>query len=590
MAKVKWFPKSLHEVETRLVFLYWLKAELIPKQRERKKNYIWQSSIPKDPYKSNYKSNTIFSIINAKLAELLTWLQEYDFIPQDGDAMKNVRLIKNIWNYEWIKSKTDKMLAKVASSSLISWDWFAYEWTRKIRRKIQVPKENIDWTISFKEEKILEYSWIYSEYIPWENIYFDWDDIDNSNEVVWIKYWDRKAFINTFGDNPNYSNVNESLPIGKYYYIAASDDCNLEYRTTNDSDNIISELRYYNKSKDKFIILANWIEVYNSYNPYKHKELPFLKMEDYPIDWRFYSMWDFELLKDDEAYKDALRALNIDIIKAQMWFTVVDPDADFDEATVEIWTNKFARVNPKDIGHYSPNINAQNVIQAELKADDDLIIKGWMDYKSQLLWPSETATKTAARTASAKKRINLNLKLNAYSFFERLARLRMSNLQLLYSTGENTIPNKWWSIKNWVLTPDAWYWLFTVRPEDVKWKFNVIPITESILWVSTERSKAKLMEFSQIALTTMWEDGKPVINWAKLIEQLARKLDIDFEALTEKDLWNKTPEDLIKEIDMEDEGQEPQWTNGENYVPPEQRSQTNAKIGWIGWQNNIPLE
>jgi hypothetical protein len=47
-------------------------------------------------------------------------MQEYDFIPLDDDAMNTVRLIKLIWQFEWINSLTDGTLAKVFQSALIS--------------------------------------------------------------------------------------------------------------------------------------------------------------------------------------------------------------------------------------------------------------------------------------------------------------------------------------------------------------------------------------------------------------------------------------------------------------------------------------
>ena len=69
---------------------------------------------------------------------------------------------------------------------------------------------------------------------------------------------------------------------------------------------------------------------------------------------------------------------------------------------------------------------------AEAKVDNDIISKSGIDFKAQQ-FSSETATRTEAKTASARKKINLALKINGYSFFERLARLRMANIQLLHT-------------------------------------------------------------------------------------------------------------------------------------------------------------
>lgn len=583
--------RALHKVESRLTYLYTLKSEYIPKQKEYRTKYKWQRVIEKNPYKSDYKTNTIFSIINAKAAELLTWLQEFDFIPLDDDWIKFVEVIKRIWNYEWINTKTDKQLAKVIYSSLKYWDWFMYEWTRKIKRKIKVPY--LIWEeLKYNEEEIIDYDGIYCEYIPWEDIYFDWTTIDNSNECIWVKQWDRKAFIDSFSLNPNYKSVDDNLPIGKFYYIAT--DNNIIMNGNLNDNEVISELRYYNKSKDQLIILANWIEVYNWIIPYTHKELPFCKFEDYFSEDRFYSIWEYELLEEDENFKDALRSLSIDVIKAQFWFTVISPDADFDSTTLEIWTNSFARISPQDISHFSPNISANTVIQSEQIVDNDMIIKSWIDYRSQILAPNETATKTAAKTQSARKRINLNLKLNGYSFFERLARLRMANIEMLYSSWNKKIPIKWGNIdSNWVFTPLNWgYGNFLIKPEYIKWKFNVLPITESILGISTEKEKAKLLEYAQLVWNMIWLDWKPIVNPVKLAEKLTWKFWLSFEELSWAQVEFKSAEDMVNEVDNEDKGisNNPMDVNNPNYIPPEQRSWNNGAvplIWWISWGNEM---
>lgn len=580
---------ELHRVEERLTYLYTLKSDLIPKVREWRKKYKWERIKSKNPSKSDYLTNTIFSIINAKFSELLSWMQEFDFIPMSDEAYRNINMVKKIWNYEWINSKTDKELAEVIQSSLQNWDWFMYEWTRRIIRTIKSPKTNSEWLIEFDDEEIIEYDWIYCEYINWEDIYFDWLDIDTANEAIWIKYRDRDDFINSFKDNKNYKNVNEEIPIWKHYYIAVW-ETDLHIKSNLKDDEVISELRYYNKAKDEFIILANWVEVLNSHIPYKHKELPFCKFEDYRLLDRFYSMWEYELLEDDEKYKDALRSLNIDVIKAQMWFTTIDPDADFDEATIEIWTNKFARVAPKDIAHFSPNINANTIIQAEEAANNDIIIKSWIDFRSQILSSWETATKTQSKQQSARKRINLNLKLNWYSFFERLARLRMSNISILYSQKEKVIPLKWWNIdKNWTFTPlNSWYWTFIVKPEYVKWVFNILPITESILWISNEKEKQNFLNWVQIAWNLLWDDWKPIFPKEQIGKKLTEMWNLSYEELTQKSEINKNPEDIIKSIKNNNNGIVNDSTSpmSPDFIPPEQRSWAKLSVPVLSWQTN----
>jgi hypothetical protein len=48
-----------------------------------------------------------------------------------------------------------------------------YEGTRRIVRKIKMPYETSEGLVEFKEEEVVEYEGIYSEYIPWEFFYHD---------------------------------------------------------------------------------------------------------------------------------------------------------------------------------------------------------------------------------------------------------------------------------------------------------------------------------------------------------------------------------------------------------------------------------
>jgi len=55
---------------------------------------------------------------------------------------------------------------------------------------------------------------------------------------------------------------------------------------------------------------------------------------------------------------------------------------------------------------------------------------------------TESATKTAGKSVSSKKRINDNIKDNAYNFFRRMAYLRLKNIQFLHTMKVREIPIK----------------------------------------------------------------------------------------------------------------------------------------------------
>ena len=588
-------PDNLSEIESRLYYLHGLKQPAYKLVKDARKKYVWKKLQQPDPYKSNYETNVTFSVIQTKLAEVASGLQEYDFIPMDTAAEANKIIFKYIWQYVWLTTNTDKYVLDAFESALKFWDWYIYEGTKKIVRTVNVPNWlDEDWKTIWKEEDRVDWDWIYTEYIPWENIFHDWESIEDANEVVWIKDWDRVDFIKQHENNQNYKNVNEQLPIWRHYYIASdSKNAEMSFKPDTNTENIVTELRYYNKSKDKFYVYVNRVCVHEGYIPYKHKELPFVHAVDIPVEGRSYNMWEYELLETDERFKDALRALSIDVIKQQFWFTTISPDADFDEGTLTTWPNRFLRVDKDDISFYAPNIGTASLAEAERKADEDIIIKSGIDFRSQLLWPTETATKTQAKQQSARKRINLMLKQNAFSFFERLARLRVANIQVEFSDKARKIFLKWGTAdpKGNYSPTNSWYWTFTVRPEHVKGIFNIVPVTDSILWISSEREKVRALEFMQAAGNLAKSDWAPVMNNEKAFNWIAKKFDINPEEISWDSPLNKTPDDIMREIENDskwipNDNKDP---NSPEFIPWAQQSgaKTNVPIQWSFAANTI---
>lgn len=92
--------------------------------------------------------------------------------------------------------------------------------------------------------------------------------------------------------------------------------------------------------------------------------------------------------------------------------------------------------------HFTAPVPVRDISELELKVDNDIIAKSGVDFKSQSLTPNESATKTANKSNSSKKRINLNIRDNGNEFFRRLATLRLSNIQQLHSDKPRRIPVK----------------------------------------------------------------------------------------------------------------------------------------------------
>lgn len=578
--------KTLNKIESDLVYLYSLKSEMLKWVKSRNDRFAMGQAQQTDPNKSSYSTNVIFAIIMGKLSEIATGIQEYDFIPEDGDAEKNLEVIKWIWTYVWLTTNTDDNIYKAFESALKHWDWYIEEGTRKIERRVNkfvwYDKEGKE---KWNEETVTEWDWIYQEYIPIDEFYHDWITIDDANIAIKIKQWDRTEFINRYELNVNYKNVNEKLPKGRRYYI--TDSWIMEMGDNVKDEEVISELSYYNKSKDEYIILANWVEVYKSHIPYPHKELPFIQAIDIMLEDRYENMGEYDLLDIDEAFKDAIRALKIDVIKESFGVTIIDEDVDLDNGRFEFGLMKFVRGDPNSFKHFSTWATTNELSAAENKADEDLIIKSGHDFRNQLLSPDETAEKTRNKKESAKKRINLMLKKNNKTFFSRLARLRMANIKVEYSTPKK-ISLKWYSVDGkWIAKPVKGGWgTFTTKPDMVNGEWNVLPINDSILGESSERDLKVSLEFLQLVWNMQWPDWAPIIDNEKVISWLARKMGIDKEDIIGKGETNESPESIMKKLKGQAKGEsvDPTDPSSSEYIPPEQRAQqknVQAIGGWV---------
>lgn len=539
---------------------------------------------PKEVDRTDIKSDLALSVKLTKDSELLAWTAEYEFMPFDDDGRRNNPLLKEVWAYRWMMSRTDKMLSRIIPSATTYWTWIMYEWIKTIYKNVKTPYYDDNWDMLFKDEKVLEYDGIYCEYIPIENFFIDWDDIDNSTEAIWIKYYDKDEYLKMYNYDSKYNLSN--IPEWKEILTDEKDWIKLNQET----NSVITELKYFNIATDDYTILANWVEVYSWPIPFTHKQLPFCLYYDYKIDWRIYWMWEFEILSEEEVFKDKLRSLSIDVIKSQLWTILIEDDIDFDTNILEYWTNTFIKTdNINWIKHFSPSISTTPIENAEYRLENEVISKTWIDFKAQVFQSWETAKKTTSKSEVTKKRINLNLKINWFDFYERLWRLRMANIQLLADKWEYKIPVKWRDIDNdWVYSPTNWgYWFFTVKPKFLKWKVNLVPITQTILWNTQELNKQRALELDVILRTIVWKDWQPVVSWENRLKRLCEVFEIDYDTLTSATQAQQSPEDILRSVNNEMSwvSNDTQSPDNPSYIPPEQRSWATKMLSW----SNISL-
>lgn len=590
MIKNKWEKLTwLSYVETRLLSLFSIKN----RDWLQDKSLIWNNKANAregtEPDDNDFRTQIWLTVKLQKDAELLASMPEWTFVPLDGEWRRNRKIIQHIWKYWWLTDNTDKKISDAVQSSTTYGTWFIYEWIKHLYKKTKVPKiKDEDWMrkIEFEDEDRLFYSWIYSELIPFQNVFINWTDIYNSTEAAIVTYYDKDDYINSKELDPNYKNLSNIWPITNNTYSLY----NLIWNDFDwvDLDKTVLEIKYYNSAKDEFIVLANWIEVRSSPIPYPHKQIPLVPYIDNKSIERLYWIWEFELTEEEEKYKNELRTLLIKGTKYAIWFILKDSNADIeaDDLSAGIW-EIYETTDLNGVKQITFNVPIQAISEAESKIDNDIIAKTWVDFRSQGLTWGETATKTASKAQSSRKRINKNIKDNAFSFFRRLAELRMANIQFIHSVWTIEIPIEWGSITaEWVFEPEEWggYGSAVIWGNFIQGQYSVLPIVETLLWDNKERRRSDAIQYSQLVWNIASEDWKKVIKWEQIARLITEEFNYDFERLTEATEVAKSPDNILKELKKQ--ASWTAWTIAdENYVPPEQRRQNTQvpTLSWFSW-------
>ena len=545
----------------------------------------------KDSQQSDYRTFTSRAVSDQQQADLLFNMPIYDYIPLSKEARWNIFYLKELWKRVWKTDETDMKILEVVEDASDLWTGVLYQGRKIEKRKVETPF--YDWQdLKFKEEERTEYFWAYSEYVPIENFFIDGTTMENSNECIWLKYWDKEEFKKAHELNSLYSGLDD-IPTLNFFLESYKKLPKL--RNAIGEDDLVQELRYYNKSADELIILANGAEVYNTAIPHTHKQLPFSKFDNHKYRDRFIQMGNYEMLEEPEKYIDAIRSQTVDVTKANIWFNVVPTDSDFSPNMTKMGTFNFVEMeNPSEIKHIGNNIQPSQLWDLENKASNDIIVLTWVDYKQQLVgavW--ETAKKTNSRNTAQQKRTNKILKKNSFSFYNRLAKLRLADMQFINTIADEVIPLKWNNqIEGGFESIQNGYWLFTVPKNGIEWKFDIVLQTESLLWNSTEKDKENYLNFFQVFWDVKDANQKNIINQNRMIEIAWQKIGVDVDTLTEKEEINKDGKTIIDDLDWLDKGQDLQanWPENPNFIPWANKANNSWGVNVIGWWNTANME
>lgn len=579
-------PDASQYVLDRFKYLYSLKQHRFTKYWQFRNEYSQLEVVDstEDGF-IKYSMNTWFAIVNAKVAEIFANTPQYDFVGLDENGRRYKKMVEKLWDWIWKDSWTNKALTQIIRDSCKYGTGFGLEKYTRRKRNVRYPSVSDTWVVTFEAKQITEYEWCELIPLDWSNVFVNGTTIDTCTEAIVVTHWDKDEFFMEFPNNGFYSYSKDDIIPGKTYYTPRNANkitiTTWTDRASDNSDNknTISVMEYYNKYKDEYIIIANDVHI-NPFEsgympiPHPHKDIPIVCYTDHQVDGDIYGRGEYDITEKSRNLKDESRSLMIETVKIQGGIITIDPSSDFDETVERIGLKQFAHVAKEDFGFFAPSVNISPLELLEKKLDEDIIIETGVDFKGQLFWPNETAERTKWRTESARKRINSNIRENAYTFYERLARLRIENIKVFYKGKNDLVPVKGYSI-SWDGVQDALsgeYWVMTVTKNMLDGKILLIPIVDSITWDTSKIQKQKYMEFLQLALNIKKNDGTALFDPALLIE--AGRWIIDDAVDLDKLLgWNAWVENEINKK-LKERGLPSMDTNEQAtwWIPPAQQS------------------
>lgn len=273
---------------------------------------------------------------------------------------------------------------------------------------------------------------------------------------------------------------------------------------------------------------------------------------------------------------DDTRSMLMNVAEKSLGLMCVDKSAgDIDMSTIKFGLNATASVNKEDVFFIQPQIQTSGLQALLASADNDLIDETGNDFRNLRLDSSETATLTDSKKESTRDIVNLTFKFNAFSFFTKLAKLRLANIRMWYKDQDVNIPSYGESTEKDGTTyyQGQTYGVTKIDKSIFDMDIGFMIRMDSLVGNTTEREKQNYLQEFQLINSV-----KNPSTWQ--IDELSKKLLIagkrflktDVDAIIGDTPSSKSPEDIAREITWEKQVMGNEMGSNPNYIPPEQRS------------------
>lgn len=382
-----------------------------------------------EEWKSNIYIPMTTSIIEAQLAEIINQDMMPWVIARGAEDEPKAEVMNAILQYTWDISKSNVAMFQILKDTLIHGTGIGMEYFWREPRTITLSNG--------KTKDILEFDDTYLQPIKLEDFYVDeraqtFFGPKGAKDAIWRNIMDYDDFRTFF-------NGKVWNPLGNAQFVRPGGDTNFYefYKPPErlDHSREVEVLWYWNKPDDKFIVVANDVVVRNEPNPYKHKQLPFVRAVDIFRPYQFYGKGECELTESLQEEKNTLRRMIIDRNHLDIDKPILTSDTltieDEDAMAAPHRIIPVGDVNQIKFPEYS-DVPKSVFMTLEMLTDDTVRVTG-MDERQQSVSTAGTATEAAILKEATLKRLNMKMWHIKNDTLVDVGRLRVANIMQFYS-------------------------------------------------------------------------------------------------------------------------------------------------------------
>lgn len=425
------------EKRERIKLVYQRKREMGDKRQELETDWEkWEKQwnayrMPKDAddWKSNIYIPMTTSIIEAQLSEIVNQELKPWVVERGVEDAPKAQVMNAILEYTWDTAKSDQALFDIVKDALIFGTGIGMEYYWKQPRTITTDKGDT--------KEIFEFDDCYLEPVRLWDFY-----IDERARAFSGPYGARdciRRYIMDIDDFKSFFKGKTWDPFGAAKYVKPGGDTNYYefYKPPErlEHSHEVEILWYWNKPDDLLEIVANDVLVKSGPNPYRHKQLPFMRVIDVRRPHQFYGKGECELLESLQDETNTLRRMTIDRNHLDIDKPILVSDTltidDDDTIARPHGTIPVGDVNAAKPLEYS-DIPMSVFKTLEMLNDDKIRVTG-MDERQQSVSSAGTATEAAILKEATLKRLGMKIWQIKTDSLVDLGRIRVANILQFYS-------------------------------------------------------------------------------------------------------------------------------------------------------------